>query len=215
MITGFNQDVQYKNKVYHVQTEDRGEKNPLVETLIYVGGEIIASRRTSYEDIIKESYDEAKVAALLDKQHKRVVVDIRLGKFEPKEKSPFPESLITTRSLDEVILDYLTSETEGEALAVAVLDQGPFVFGERGFYRIQAATDITKTPLPGAAVTVKVAYSAGEVLELFNGTTDRNGLCEAVFTLPSRVGSAAIILNVNHRQGAFETKALVARGRGR
>ncbi len=51
MITGFNQDVSYKGTVYHVQTEDRGKGNPLIETLIYVGGEIVASRRTSYEDL--------------------------------------------------------------------------------------------------------------------------------------------------------------------
>ena len=39
MITGFNSDVKYRGLVYHVQTEDKGKVNPLIETLIYRGGE--------------------------------------------------------------------------------------------------------------------------------------------------------------------------------
>ena len=79
MITGFNQDVTYKGKVYHVQTEDRGKANPVIETLIYVGGEILSSKKTSYEDLLQEGYDEAKLMARLEQQHRRVVVDIKLG----------------------------------------------------------------------------------------------------------------------------------------
>ena len=40
VITGFNTDVKYRGTVYHVQTEDKGAANPLIETLIYKGGEI-------------------------------------------------------------------------------------------------------------------------------------------------------------------------------
>ena len=50
MITGFNTDVKYRGVVYHVQTEDKGPQNPLIETLIYKGGEILGSRRLPYAD---------------------------------------------------------------------------------------------------------------------------------------------------------------------
>jgi hypothetical protein len=43
VITGFNTDVKYRGVVYHVQTEDKGTQNPLIETLIYKGGEILGS----------------------------------------------------------------------------------------------------------------------------------------------------------------------------
>ena len=49
MITGFNTDVKYKGVIYHVQTEDKGTTNPLIETLIYRGGEILGSRCESSE----------------------------------------------------------------------------------------------------------------------------------------------------------------------
>src|SRR5262245_21768907 len=44
VITGYNTDVKHGGKVFHVQTEDKGAKNPIIETLVYVGGgQIIAS----------------------------------------------------------------------------------------------------------------------------------------------------------------------------
>ena len=42
MITGFNTDVKHDGSVYHVQTEARGRDNPVLESLVYVGGTIVA-----------------------------------------------------------------------------------------------------------------------------------------------------------------------------
>src|SRR5438093_339781 len=58
MVTGFNTDVQHRGKTYHVQTEDKGLQNPIIETLIYMGGEILAARRTSYADLLEKEVDE-------------------------------------------------------------------------------------------------------------------------------------------------------------
>jgi len=43
VITGFNTDIKHNEKVYHVQTEDKGLQNPYIESLVYVGGEILDS----------------------------------------------------------------------------------------------------------------------------------------------------------------------------
>ena len=59
VITGFNTDVKFRGLVYHVQTEDKGKVNPLIETLIYKGGEILASRRLPYSELIKDTDAEA------------------------------------------------------------------------------------------------------------------------------------------------------------
>ena len=66
MITGFNTDVKYRGVVYHVQTEDKGTANPLIETLIYKGGEILGSRRLPYADLAKARDDEATITRLME-----------------------------------------------------------------------------------------------------------------------------------------------------
>jgi len=211
MITGFNQDVTYKGKVYHVQTEDRGMNNPVMETLIYVGGEILSSKKTSYEDLVREGYSEAKLMARLEQQHRRVVVDIKLGKYAKEPEEAFGDGLVTSRSLDEVILDYLTSETEGEKLAVVILDQQPPVAGEKAWIKFKATTEISKTPLAGAAVVVRLTSTSGQTRELFSGQTDAQGLCTANFLIPGLTENAVILAEVTHPKGSFQHKALVAK----
>lgn len=211
MITGFNQDVSYKGKVYHVQTEDRGKGNPVIETLIYAGGEILASRKTSYAELMAEGYDEAKVAQLLEQQHRRIVVEIKLGKYAKEEPKPFGEGIVTGKSLDEVILDYLTAESEGEKMVVTVLDQSDMTAGAPGRVQVKAGTEISGGPVVGAEVSVTLATTDGISKALFGGTTNANGLCTATFTVPAVAENAVVIVDVVHTRGSHQIKYLVAR----
>lgn len=211
MITGFNQDVNYKGKVYHVQTEDRGKGNPVIETLIYAGGEILASRKTSYADLMATGYDEAKVAQLLEQQHRRIVVEIKLGKYAKEEPKPFGEGIVTGKSLDEVILDYLTTESEGEKMVVAVLDQSDMTAGSPGRVHVKASTEISGGPVMGAEVSVKLATTDGITKALFGGATNANGLCTATFNVPAVAENAVVIVDVVHTRGTHQIKYLVAR----
>jgi len=62
------------------------------------------------------------------------VVEVKLGKYaKEKEDKPFGEGIISNKSLDEVILDYLTSEAEGEKMKVSIIEQSPMVAGTRAF----------------------------------------------------------------------------------
>jgi len=93
MITGFNTDVDYNNKTYHVQTEDKGMDNPYIESLVYRGGGIIFSKRTSYASKLAAGIAEKEIRALLEGQHKTIIAAIRKGKFE--EGVPAPEAPVT------------------------------------------------------------------------------------------------------------------------
>ncbi len=65
MITGFNTDIKHGEKVYHIQTEDKGLQNPYIESLVYVGGEILASKKTSYAEQAKQGVDEKWIGGLM------------------------------------------------------------------------------------------------------------------------------------------------------
>ena len=109
MITGFNTDVKYRGVVYHVQTEDKGTSNPLIETLIYKGGEILASRRLPYADLVKGPQDEATITKLMEEQHKGMIMEVKRGKFDPSGERTVMEDL----SLDEIVLAYLAARAAG------------------------------------------------------------------------------------------------------
>jgi hypothetical protein len=104
VITGFNTDVKYRGLVYHVQTEDKGPQNPLIETLVYKGGEILASRRLPYGELIA-GHDEAAITKLMEDQHKGMMMEVKKGKFAPESDKTIVEDL----SLDDIVLAYLAS----------------------------------------------------------------------------------------------------------
>lgn len=103
MITGFNTDVTHRGLVFHVQTEDKGHDNPLIETLVYRGGEILATRRLPYSDLIGGAEDPEKaIARLMEEQHLAVLQEARRGRFAPASDEP-----VEDLSLDEIVLAYL------------------------------------------------------------------------------------------------------------
>ncbi len=82
MITGFNTDVEHGGTVYHVQTEDKGLDSPLILSLVYVGGAILASKRAPYDDLIAKGFDERELADRLNRQHKLICAAIRAGRID-------------------------------------------------------------------------------------------------------------------------------------
>jgi hypothetical protein len=83
LITGFNTDVKHDTKVFHVQTEDRGLANPVVESLVYVGGEILLSKKSPYSDLISgDRVDEKALREMMDLQHRRVIEAVRRGRLD-------------------------------------------------------------------------------------------------------------------------------------
>ena len=82
MITGFNTDIEYEGVVYHVQTEDKGLDSPLILSLVYAGGAILASKRSPYEDLIASGFDEEALAQRLKRQHRLICAAINAGRLE-------------------------------------------------------------------------------------------------------------------------------------
>ena len=82
MITGFNTDIQYEGVTYHVQTEDKGLDTPIILSLVYVGGAILASKRAPYDDLIESGFDEKVLTERLQRQHKLICAAIKAGRVE-------------------------------------------------------------------------------------------------------------------------------------
>jgi hypothetical protein len=82
VLTGFNTDVEFDGVVYHVQTEDKGLRTPFILSLVYTGGEILASKRSPYDDLIAQGFDEGVLAQRLSRQHKLICAAVHAGRIE-------------------------------------------------------------------------------------------------------------------------------------
>ncbi len=128
MLLGYNQNVYYKGVTFHVQTEDNGVKNPYIVTHVFISGNIIATKKTSYMDIIKIENLEKILRELMEEQQKEMVQKIQNGEYDshplvkdllkeeplqPQEEGFDEIGLDSGDSIDDVILDYLEEE-DGE-----------------------------------------------------------------------------------------------------
>jgi hypothetical protein len=104
VITGFNTDIEHEGVVYHVQTEDKGLDSPIILSLVYVGGTILASKRSPYEDLIATGFSDEVLAERLKRQHRLICAAINSGRIDdlkkmsgrPKEVPPAKEEVTET-----------------------------------------------------------------------------------------------------------------------
>jgi hypothetical protein len=86
-VTGFNHNIKHKGKMYHVQTEDSGVNNPHIITHLFVGGNILASKKTSYADIRNAENLAEVVRELMEEQHKEMLRNLINGVYDTFETS--------------------------------------------------------------------------------------------------------------------------------
>jgi hypothetical protein len=279
VITGFNTDVKHKNRVFHIQTEDKGDANPYVESLVYVGGEILATKKTSYAEVVKEGRDDHAVQDLMDQQHRTMIAAIQRGRFDgpngsiqvpegmaptapempapapvaappPKgssrssasasaaakaapapsaEKLDFknevfeadegdedeatsprgatPNSALADRSLDQMILEYLTSDDVPEEVAVTLSPNPDFLAGRPVQTRLKAMTGSPPRALSGAVVQVRILSTSARASTVFQGRTAADGSCPISFMIPANPnGTAAAVIRVTAPSASAEVQ---------
>ncbi len=130
MLSGFNHNLRHGGILFHIQTEDGGVGNPTVVTQVFVGGNILASRRSNYSKFVSKPTVREIVSAMMQEQHKQMMKDLVHGRLsgvqklmeEPRRPLADPEhvppgrTLDTTgaekKTLDELILEFLTAEND-------------------------------------------------------------------------------------------------------
>ena len=274
MITGYNTDVRHGEVVFHVQTEDKGVSNPFIESLVYVGGQVLASKRASYAEMLAEGREEKEIVALMDHQHRTMIAAIRHGKLDAKlasltagrqtgqhpvvetpvtgvqpvssrvvppppldpggetvartpvtpppvpapDPSPVPPVTTTTgrpaarpeRTLDQVILEYLTSEADQEQLVLLLEEERDLALGSRATLVLRASSSKSGQPMAGTQVSVRMISTVLEPRVLASGRTDDRGLLTLGFDIPQvNRGTSALIINAVSTIGRAELKHLL------
>ena len=235
MITGFNTDIKHNEKVYHIQTEDKGLQNPYIESLVYVGGEILASKKTSYAEQLKSGVDDKWIGSLMEQQHRTMIAAIKRGRFDgpadvtkssakagPTLAQEAPATAagppgtatppLDDRTLDQVIIDYLASEAESEHLELSLLSSVEFYSGTPIEVRVATKKSLSQQPIAAASIEVKVISTVEAPRVIFRGKTAADGSAVVRCTIPAfREGTAAVIISAQSPIGNDEVKQLVKR----
>ena len=103
-LAGYNHNVNYRHRQYHVQTEDSGTENPRLDTHLFQGGMIIESAKTDYADLLEVPNSRAVIKAKMQTQHKSLM------------------KMLIHGELDDKIITYLGTLDPEEEFSVPVLE---------------------------------------------------------------------------------------------
>jgi len=80
---GFNNNLKYREHVYHIQTEDSGLNKPHIITHLFAdGGRVIKSHKRIYADQVSRSDVALYVRGLMKGQHMEMIIALRDGRFD-------------------------------------------------------------------------------------------------------------------------------------
>jgi len=167
MLFGHNTNVKVGEITYHVQTEDRGVSNALIDTTVYFHGHVLHRRTNNYFDLLPlNSKSEQALKQRLDEQHRAVVEELRTGALHlplPQEtKSSTGASVSNAAAVPKVLTLVLINSKTWLAGKRATLDvsvqnreSGEAVNHARIVARIDGAADRkefkTETGIDGRA----------------------------------------------------------------
>jgi hypothetical protein len=132
MIGGFNTNVRYRGRMFHVQTEDSGKRNPKIITLLYEGGVILYSNKVDYAEHLEAKDPGEVIRELMELQHRKMLLALKNGELDEKfgldsgarpeaqvtagavgqSAGPveFGDGLISNKPLDELVLGHLAGD---------------------------------------------------------------------------------------------------------
>jgi hypothetical protein len=188
MLFGHNSNVTAGGTTYHVQTEDRGVTNALIDTTVYFRGRVLYRRTNNYFDLLPlNPGHEQALKVRLDEQHRAVVEEIRTGALHlalpQDEKSSAPAAAPDSASTPKV-------------LSLELINAKTWLSGKRALLQI-AVRNQSNHAVESAKVTARVD-GAAEVSE-FSAQTGPSGNAQFEFDMPRLAGAEpALVIEAFH-----------------
>jgi TonB family protein len=196
MITGFNTDVEHGDRVFHVQTEEKGPANPVVVTLVYCGGEILAALEVPYA---ADAPSTDQIRERMREQHRGLIRDVHAGKYD-SQPQPLGHDGSTERSLDELVLESLD-----RSIDEARTSQSRAAHTARVLVRLERMLSAAERAEASAITTVEPARPTAPV-EPVQDTIER------ALAAPSPWSSPSPALLPRPRRARFALAALIVLG---
>ena len=118
---------------------------------------------------------------------------IRTGKYDARSNLPFGAGIITDRSFDEVVLQYLKSLSGGDSI-VLTMDGAPhLVQGSRAQLDLKVSRQAGGQGVSGALVRVRAFDASGAPRVLAQGKTGQDGRLRLSCALPVLSGGEATL----------------------
>jgi hypothetical protein len=165
MSSGFNTDVRVGDRVYHVQTEDRGPAHPVIDTAVYQSGRVLHRRSLDYAQFIAASdFTAERLAGRVEEQHRAVMEDLRSG------------------ALDAELAAAEEQASRAAGIQVQLLNPTSWLAGGTVSLDVEVARRADRLPVAGAKVEAMIEGALSPARNA--GIADAQGRARVEFPLP-------------------------------
>jgi hypothetical protein len=203
MLFGHNTDVKAGETVYHVQTEDRGTANALIDTTVYCRGRVLHRRTNNYIDLLPLDPGRAEVLRKrIDDQHRAVTEDIRSGALH---LVPPPMSVEEKPAANKAEPAAHSHAVPAPALAMELINAKSWLAGKRANLHVAVLRKQNKEAVVGALVTARID-GATDVTE-FSTETGADGQARLEFEMPRLAGAEpALVIEASQADSKGQLK---------
>lgn len=179
MSSGFNTDVRVGERVYHVQTEDRGPNRPVIDTVVYQDGRVTHRRRYDYKHFVSSAeFSPQGLRDRVEEQHRCVIEDLRAGTLNGNGDAPASDVAET-------------EATASQGIQVQLLNPESWLTAGSVSLNVEILRRKDQRPLSAAEVEALIEGSLDETRHC--GTTDEQGRVQIHFPLP-KLGKGGLAL---------------------
>jgi hypothetical protein len=187
MLFGHNSNVKAGDATFHVQTEDRGATNALIDTIVYFRGRVLHRRTNNYFDLLPLNPGrEQALKVRLDEQHRAVLEELRTGALHlslPQEEKSAPQTPAAVQAPQVLLLELINAKS--------------WLSGKRALLQVAVRNEAHQA-VGGATVSARVD-GAAEASE-FSVQSGDFGHAQLEFDMP-RLASAESALIIEASKG--------------
>lgn len=188
MSSGFNTDVQAGDRTFHVQTEDRGPANPLIDTTVYQNGRVVLRRASNYAHFAESpEFNAQELHERVEEHHRALIEDLRTG------------------LLDTEIAAAAKEEAVRGGIQVQLLNPESWLSAGNVSLDLQILRRADRQPESGARVEATIEGALQDRRHL--GTSDNQGRLKIEFPMPQLgKGNLALVILAENEASKDEVR---------
>lgn len=176
MSSGFNTDVRVGERVFHVQTEDRGPTHTRIDTAVYHSGRVVHRLSTDYREFASSSeFSEQSLRQRVQEQHRKVIESLRSGSLADDVKILLGAAPAAPG---------IDSPTAGPLDGISVQLQNPGSWLSAGHISLDLEILRRGDQKPESGAIVEATIEGALLETVHSARSDENGRVKVRFPLP-------------------------------
>ena len=192
MSSGFNTDVTVGDRVFHVQTEDRGPDAYMIDTAVYHNGQVLYRHSRSYEHFAKSTeFDPFDLEERVEEQHRCEIEDLVAGLF------------------NDEISTAMSQNARSAGIQVQLLNPKSWLSGSDVSLDVEVLRRADQRPEGGVQVEAAIEGAALDVP--YSGKSDERGRVRLQFPLPpiEKNGDLTLVILARNQSSQDEIRFAV------